>query len=56
MHAATQEARFAAVLPRSAAVKNFIYAVACALNEAGTRRNGQSRTTTATTTRRRITG
>ncbi len=56
MHAATQEARFAAVLPRSAAVKNFIYAVTCALNEAGTRRNVQSQTTTVTTPRRRALG
>ena len=38
MHAATQGARFAAVLPRSSAVKNFLYAVACALNEADARR------------------
>ena len=33
MHAATHGSRFAAVLPRSAAVKDFLYAVACALNE-----------------------
>jgi DNA-binding NtrC family response regulator len=37
MHAATHGAYFAAVLPRSFAVKNFLYAVACALNEAGAR-------------------
>jgi DNA-binding NarL/FixJ family response regulator len=34
MHTATQQARFAAVLPRNAAVRNFMYAVACALAEA----------------------
>jgi DNA-binding NarL/FixJ family response regulator len=33
MHAATQGARFAAVLPRAAAVRQFLYAVTCALNE-----------------------
>jgi len=38
MHAATQGAHFAAVLPRSSAVKNFLYAVACALNEARARK------------------
>jgi DNA-binding NtrC family response regulator len=43
MHAATQGAHFAAVLPRSSAVKNFLYAVACALNEAGARKHRTSR-------------
>ena len=33
MHAATQGARFAAVLPRAAAARDFMYAVACALNK-----------------------
>ncbi len=37
IHAATHGARFAAVLPRSTAVKDFMYAVACALNESHTR-------------------
>ncbi len=54
MHAATQEARFAAVLPRSAAVKNFMYAVACALNESGAQRTGQRQTSPTTSRRRAI--
>ena len=42
MHAATQGARFAAVLPRAAAARDFLYAVARALNGAnGDRRKGK---------------
>lgn len=54
MHAATQEACFAAVLPRSTAVKNFTYAVACALNEASTRRNGRRQSPTKPARRRAL--
>jgi DNA-binding NtrC family response regulator len=38
MRASSSRAQFAAVLPRSLAVEDFMYAVACALNETTTRR------------------
>src|SRR5918911_5125057 len=44
MHAATHAARFAAVLPRSAAARNFMYAVACALSETKPRQEGRRQT------------
>jgi DNA-binding NtrC family response regulator len=56
MHAATQNARFAAVLPRAAAVRNFMYAVACALNETKSRPNDRPRKASAATARRRAIG
>jgi DNA-binding NtrC family response regulator len=54
MHAATHGSRFAAVLPRSVAVKDFLYAVACALNESHARRRPQARATNSA--RRRALG
>ena len=47
MHAATHDARFAAVLPRASAARNFMYAVACALNETKPLRNGHAQATAA---------
>ncbi|HEX8179800.1 MAG TPA: response regulator [Pyrinomonadaceae bacterium] len=56
MQAATQNARFAAVLPRTAAVRNFMYAVACALNETKPRVKGRPRKASAVAARRRALG
>jgi DNA-binding NarL/FixJ family response regulator len=54
MHAATHDARFAAVLPRSAAARDFMYAVACALNGAKPlRQAGRGKTPAATRRRAR---
>ena len=56
MHAATHDARFAAVLPRAAAARNFMYAVACALNGTKAHATGRRKASAATTARRRAAG
>jgi DNA-binding NtrC family response regulator len=42
MHAAAHAARFVAVLPRADAARDFLYAVACALNEPRARRRAKT--------------
>jgi DNA-binding NtrC family response regulator len=54
MHAATQGARFAAVLPRAAAAHQFLYAVACALNETKPHQMNRPEAPAARTRRRAI--